>query len=373
MIRVLHLRCGEALYGAERVLLALAAATPAPYSPIIGAIGRASRPNLLALEANRHGLAALHFPTSARFDLRCARSVAAAARANGVALLHAHDSKSMVIAVCASALARVPLVATYHGDTSASLKLRGYEALGRALGNFTRGAVAVSQPLQGRLERCVVAAPVYHIPNALPETPALSADERLAARKKLQLKLDEPVICLVGRLSPEKGHRVLFEALRQMGQPPRTVIAGDGPLRESLQKKARGLPVEFVGYRSATRTIYAASDLAVIPSLMEGLPLVALEAMSLGVCVLSSSVGDLPSLLSAGAGYTVPRGDPVALAQAVRWLCASKMARQTATLRALERVRRYSVRAVADLYAGTVYARALRSAARTSAEDNQPA
>ena len=373
MIRVLHLRCGEALYGADRVLLALAAATPEPYSPIIGAIGPANRPNLLALEANQHGLAALHFPTSARFDLRCARSVAAAARANGVALLHAHDPKSLVIAVCASALARVPLVATYHGDTRASLRLRGYEALGRALGNVTRGVVAVSQPLQGRLERCVVAAPVYHIPNALPETPALSADEQLAARKKLQLKPDEPVICVVGRLSPEKGHRVLFDALRRMTQPPRTLVAGDGLLRESLRKEARGLPVEFIGYRAATRAIYAASDLAVIPSLMEGLPLVALEAMSLGVCVLASSVGDLPTLLSAGAGYTVPRGDPVALAHAVTWLCSSKSARQAATVRALERVRRYSVSAVADLYAGTVYASALRSATRPSAADNQPA
>src|SRR5260370_19466177 len=112
MIPVLHLRTGEALYGAERMLLALASATPAPYSPIIGAISRAGRSSALALEADRRGIAALQFPRSARFDLTCARPVAAAARSHPAALLHAHGPKSLGAAACAPALSRIPFVAT---------------------------------------------------------------------------------------------------------------------------------------------------------------------------------------------------------------------------------------------------------------------
>ena len=372
MIPVLHLRTGEALYGAERMLLTLASATLAPYSPIIGAISRSGDSSPLVLEANRRGLPALQFPSASRFDLTCARQVAAAARSHQAALLHAHDPKSLGVAACAAALARIPLVATFHGETRASLKLRAYEGLARILGNFTRGIVAVSPPLQRRLRRWVYAAPVYLIPNALPEARPFTADERRAAREMLGLEPGEPVICVIGRLSPEKGHRVLLKALGRLRRPPRTLFVGDGPLREPLQKAAGRLPVKFVGYLPDARAIYAATDLVVIPSLTEGLPIVALEALALGVCVLSSRVGGLPDLLSGGAGYTVPSGDSAALAQALAGLCENESARRLAAERGLERGHEiYSVRAVADLYAGMVYARALSSA--SSSPDHKPA
>lgn len=371
MIPVLHLRTGEALYGAERMLLALASATPAPYSPIIGAISRTGSASPLMLEASRRGLPAIQFPSASRFDLACARRVAEAARSHQAGLLHAHDPKSLGVAACASALARVPLVATFHGETRASLKLRAYEGVARILGNFTRGIVAVSSPLQRRLRRWVYAAPVYLIPNALPEARPLTCDERRAAREMLGLDQEQTVICVIGRLSLEKGHRVLLKALARLRRPPQTLFVGDGPLRESLQKAAARLPVKFIGYLPDARAIYAASDLVIIPSLTEGLPIVALEAQALGVCVLSSRVGGLPELLSDGAGYTVPSGDPAALAQALAGLCENEAARRLAAERGVKRARElHSVRAVADLYAGMVYARALSSA--SSSADHKP-
>ena len=85
-------------------------------------------PDGLAEEARRRGLAALRFESASRFDLACARAVARAARERGIRLLHAHDFKALFVAVIAGLIARVPVVATFHGDTRSSLLVALYEA-----------------------------------------------------------------------------------------------------------------------------------------------------------------------------------------------------------------------------------------------------
>src|SRR5205807_1803519 len=70
-------------------------------------------------------------------------------------------------------------------------------------------------------------------------------------------------------------------------------------------------------YLDDARPVLAAADVVAIPSLTEGLPLVALEALALGRCVVASSVGELPELLAGGAGILVPAGDAPALSEAL--------------------------------------------------------
>ena len=355
MIRVLHLRQGEALYGADRAVLALAAATPAPYAGIVGAIARPGAAPALAAEAERRGLPAKVFESASRFDLRCARAVARAAREDGVRLLHAHDFKSLFVAVVAGALARVPVVATFHGDTRSSLVVRLYEMAGRALANFTRGAVAVSRPLLRTLRRWVRAAPVEFVPNALPPAAPITGEERALARERFGVA--RFCVAIVGRLSPEKGHRVLFEAMR--GLDATLLVAGDGPLRDELRAAAAGLDARFLGYLGEARAVFAAADAVAIPSLREGLPLVALEALALGSCVVASAVGELPEVFADGAGVLVPPGDAAALSEALRRVQTGGVcARETVGRRALARAQRYDVTAMGGAYA-SLYGRAL--------------
>jgi len=80
MIRVLHLRQGSGLYGADRAVLALSAATPAPFECIVGAIARPGSAASLAEEARRRGLDAVIFESARRFDLACVRAVARTTR-----------------------------------------------------------------------------------------------------------------------------------------------------------------------------------------------------------------------------------------------------------------------------------------------------
>ena len=112
----------------------------------------------------------------------------------------------------------------------------------------------------------------------------------------------------VGRLSAEKGLPGLLEAMSLMkaGAGAKLVIVGDGPLRTSLERqcKALGLAerVEFLGRLPEADTLaeIANSDILVLPSFMEGLPIVLMEALALGVAVVASRVAGIPELVEEG-------------------------------------------------------------------------
>jgi len=355
VIPVLHLRQGTGLYGADRALLALASAQGAPFTPLIGAILRPGQQDELGEEARRRGLRALRFESASRLDLSCAREVACRARAEGVQLLHAHDFKPLFVAVVAGLLARIPVVATYHGDTASSWRVRLYEMVGRLLGNFTRGAAAVSRALERGLRRWIFAAPVEFVPNGLAPAPPLTQEERDRARALLAI--DGFCVAVVGRLSPEKGHAVLLQALRRMEHPPALIVAGDGVLRAELEEQARGLDVRFPGFVENTRDIFAAADVVALPPLREGWRLAALAALCLGRCRVASAVGELPRLLADGSGVLVPPGEVGALAAALESLRSDDVRREIGR-RALQRSRSYDVAAMAGAYA-SLYSRAL--------------
>jgi len=328
---------------------------PRPYLPIVGAIGRPGTRIALAEEARRRGLAAVRFESTSRFDLRCARAVARVALEQGVGLLHAHDFKALFVAIVAGVLARVPVVATFHGDTRSTLAVRAYEMAARILGNFTRGVAAVSRALERTLRRWVRAAPVAFVPNGLPPCVPASEAERAAARARFDVAEQAYCIAVIGRLAAEKGHRVLLEAVRQVRAT--VLVAGDGPLADELRDEARLLDVRFLGYLDDARDVFAAADVVAIPSLTEGLPLTALEAMAAGRCVVASAVGELPELLAGGAGVLVPAGDAAALSDALAAL-RLPAAREKVEQSALERARGYGVAAMARAYA-SLYGRAL--------------
>ncbi|NBD08895.1 glycosyltransferase family 4 protein [Corallococcus silvisoli] len=325
---LLHVRSTCGLYGAERALLSLAASTPDPWRAQVCSLVAPGRVDVLSGAAREEGLDTLTLEVPGRFSAMAVATLASEVRRRGVGLLHAHDYKSLTLAAAASALVGVPLVATYHGDTGATPALIAYEGLARVLGNCTRAVAAVSRELTARLRRYVRRSPVVHIPNALPLADVCTEAERVRAREELELAPDASVIALVGRLSMEKGPQVLLEAMRRLARTtgarvPTLLLVGDGPLRASLEAQARGLPVRFLGFRSEVRSVYAAADAVVMPSLREGMPLVALEAMAVGRPLIASAVGELPHVLGTGRGLVVPPGDAGTLASALAGLLAA--------------------------------------------------
>ncbi len=135
-------------------------------------------------------------------------------------------------------------------------------------------------------------------------------------------------LVLVGRLSPEKGHRVLLDAAARMQRDNvefRIVLVGDGELRGEIEDQAAtsGLRdrIQFAGWQdhAGVREILSASRALVLASFGEGLPVVIMEAMAMGRPIVSTDVGGIGELVADGeTGWLVPPGDPERLAEAMR-------------------------------------------------------
>ena len=156
---------------------------------------------------------------------------------------------------------------------------------------------------------------------------------------------DEGQILLVhcGRLSAEKRPQrslTTLASLRAAGLPVRLVVAGDGPLRARLVRRATrtGLPVTFAGFlsgRADLAALLASADVAIAPGPAETFGLAALEALACGTPVVVSAESALPEVVG-DAGASVPGED---LAAAV-----------LAVLARPERSRRAAARARAEQY-----------------------
>lgn len=131
----------------------------------------------------------------------------------------------------------------------------------------------------------------------------------------------------VGRLVPEKGHADLLRAVAEVGHPVHVTIVGTGPERDALEQLATELGVDL-DLRdpvppSRLDEVIAECEVFVVPSHREGFCLVAMEAMLRQRPVVATMVGALPEQLAPDedgnrTGWLVPKGDPDALAAAIR-------------------------------------------------------
>lgn len=157
--------------------------------------------------------------------------------------------------------------------------------------------------------------------------------DRAGARGRLGIAASAPALLWVGRMVPVKGLEVLLDAcaiLSTRAVDYRLYLVGDGPLRRSLEEKARclglGSRVEFVGARlhDELPDWYRAADLLVLPSYSEGVPNVLRESVACGTPFVASRVGGIPEIAAEGCSRLVRPGDAVALADAVGASLASR-------------------------------------------------
>jgi len=153
----------------------------------------------------------------------------------------------------------------------------------RYCANLASRLVCVSETVGEVVTPMFVHGRVTVIPNWVTQLPNYRVPSKDSA--------SQTHIIYVGRLERYKGLHLLLEALRGINDVSLTVV-GDGAYRHALEELATGLDVEFVGFQSDPTPYYNAADICVMPSLgPEGLPLVALEAMSHSLPCLFS---DLP-------------------------------------------------------------------------------
>jgi glycosyltransferase involved in cell wall biosynthesis len=147
-----------------------------------------------------------------------------------------------------------------------------------------------------------------------------------AVRTGFGFEPEAPLVLFAGRLAQQKRVDDLLKALDllQHIQPDiRTLIAGDGPLRDQLEEMAHAYHLDsrirFLGHREDVPTLLAAADVIVLPSLYEGLPNVVLEAMRFRKPVVATAApGTTEAVIDGQTGLLVPVGDTMRLARAIR-------------------------------------------------------
>jgi glycosyltransferase involved in cell wall biosynthesis len=199
--------------------------------------------------------------------------------------------------------------------------------LNRLLDRNTRGIVVVSECVRqwkdplGRSEKIRVIAPPFR----------LDAFGMHRPREARVMQGRAPVLGVVGRLSPEKGHRVLIAAMPEiLARAPRArlLVVGSGPLEAELRAQVETLglteSVQFLGYMQAVEAAFSRMDILIVPSLSEAFSLVTLEGMMMELPVVASrSGGPAEIVLDGETGLLVPPGDSSALAEACKYLLSN--------------------------------------------------
>lgn len=236
------------------------------------------------------------------------------------------------------------LVHTYHGHV-----FEGYfrpavsatfVAIERYLGRHTDAIVAISP----RIRDDIVVKHRIGRPDQVRVVPlgfdlgrfaAIDGSRRTAAQIELGLPAGARVITTVGRLVPIKQQWLFLEmASRIAVRAPDAVflLAGDGPLRHDLERRASDLGlgdrIRFLGWRDDLPRLYAASDVFVLTSANEGTPVALIEAIAAGVVSVSTDVGGVRDVITGPeSGSVVPPGNVEALVEAVSSLLATEPSR----------------------------------------------
>jgi glycosyltransferase involved in cell wall biosynthesis len=145
------------------------------------------------------------------------------------------------------------------------------------------------------------------------------------------------ILC-VGRLTPAKGQHLLIDAVERLAQQGRGIrlrLVGNGPDEASLRKQAAQIAIlECIVFEGAVnqdriRTLYAAADLFCLPSFAEGLPVVLMEAMAMGIPCVATQITGIPELIRNNIdGLLVPPSDLDALVEALASLMDDPALRQ---------------------------------------------
>ncbi|MDQ1902705.1 glycosyltransferase family 4 protein [Paracoccus sp. WLY502] len=140
-------------------------------------------------------------------------------------------------------------------------------------------------------------------------------------------------LVFVGRLSGVKGASLVLDALAKLAvryPSAQLTMVGDGPERAALEHRAKVLGiadrVTFTGYLDQVQvaSTLAASDILVLPSFAEGVPIVLMEAMATGLPVITTHIAGIPELVEHGvSGFVLPPGDTAALVDALDALMAN--------------------------------------------------
>jgi glycosyltransferase involved in cell wall biosynthesis len=257
-------------------------------------------------------------------------------------------------------------VAVHHGYTWTNFKNTLYNQLDRWSLRKADAVVTVCVPFARELEKFGVRPErlvVQH--NSIRPFAPVSHGETEELKSALRIPENAITLISVGRLSKEKGHIDLIDAMAKVradfkgSRPLRLVIVGDGPEGSAIEKRIRELSLNDIvisaGFQSNVAPYYQIADVAVLPSHSEGSPYALLEAMAAGVPIVATAVGGVPEIATNGENAVlVNRESPAQLAAGILELISNEQLRQRLSSGGKDRVRLYDPetyrRSMVELY-----------------------
>ncbi len=336
-MKLLHIISSAGIFGAENVLLNLNRVfQDNQITSYLICLKNFYRPDPeIHFEAKKQGFKSKVFICKNKFDIQTLFKIKHFIKKEEIQIIHSHGYKSNLYGLVASRLSRVPIIATLHGWTSDTSKVRLYERLDRWIIKKMDHLVCVSLSIKKKLEGLGLDnGRITFIPNVIDADKFDPDKAKDGLRQEFNLQ-DNPVMGIVGRLNYEKGHIYLLRAMKDICSripTAKLLIVGDGVLKEELKKEAEYLGISgnviFTGIRKDMASVYKSLDIFILPSLTEGLPLALLEAMSMKLPVIATGVGGVPEVLSENEGILIPPKDAGILKRSILSLLADRALRK---------------------------------------------
>ncbi|MFD1359100.1 glycosyltransferase family 4 protein [Fictibacillus halophilus] len=239
-------------------------------------------------------------------------------------LIHLHSSKAGLIGRISGRLVRKPIIFTAHGwaftEGTSSSKRGIYILVERFVGGFTDKIICVSE-----FDRQIAIKN-----NVAPEGRLITVHNGVENIKSITHKKKSPnnivpKIIMVARFSPQKDYKTLVEALSKVEGKYEVLLVGEGELLSETQSYVRELnltdKVHFLGMRKDIPELLDSSDIFVLSTNYEGLPLSIIEAMSKKLPVIATDVGGVSELIEQNlTGILVKNRDANGLAENIDFL-----------------------------------------------------
>ncbi len=266
-------------------------------------------------------------------------------------VIHTHTAKAGVLGRLAAILAgrKAKRVHTFHGHLLhgyfSGWKVKLVIAIEKFLAKRTDVLVAVGNQVKDDLLAAGIGkADQYRVffPG-LVEPKKISKD---VARQQFEMGAGDVYVAYVGRMTGiKRPDRLLNTAaeIKARNLPVKFIVAGEGDLFEATKNDAerRDLPVTFLGWRKDIGALFAASDIAILTSDNEGIPLTLIQAAQASLPIVATGVGSIGDIVVHEVNGYLVDSEPTALADALQKLAIDPVLREIMGKAGQERTSRY--------------------------------
>jgi len=326
--KVLFVIDGLEFGGGERVFLQLASGLRGLFD-----VSFASSPGgKLEREIKSMGLNFFPVSMKRRFSLKPIFQIKEIVQNKQIELVHSQGLRADFFARIATKLAGAPynictIAMPVEGFDLQLMRRKVYRYLDCLTERYVQRFIVVSNSLKRLLieSRGIEPFRVVKIYNGVELQYYLSDYGKDSDRGQFGISQNTILIGAIGRMVWQKGFKYLIQSIPEViGKIPcvKFLFVGDGFMRKSLERMAENLKVEeriiFTGYRSDIKKILSAIDLLVVPSLLEGFPIITLEGMAMSKPIIATNIDGINEQITNGEnGLLVPPGSPESIAEAI--------------------------------------------------------